>query len=150
MPQSTTEHNALDVSLWFDNAAGTPTDTSGSSNSVTLAITSTVGIVRNFQNRWPTRFAGVKDAIINFTVTYSLATDEALDLMRDWWLETKPGKRTVKVYIPDKNVGSDYYTGEFLPNGELNIPLVSDQADPITVTGSVAISGALTHSKATT
>jgi hypothetical protein len=150
MAQSTTEVNALDCAFWLDNAAGTLKDCSGSSNAITLAINAVAGIVRNFQNRWPNRFDGIKDASINFTITYSTAADEALDLLRDWWLTTKPGKRTVKLYIPDKNVGSDVYSGEFTPNGDLNIPSVADQSDPITVTGTLAIHGALTHTTATT
>ncbi|RPI52772.1 MAG: hypothetical protein EHM56_08015 [Chloroflexi bacterium] len=144
MTQTVTAINAIDAAIWLDKAGGTPTDISGSSNSVSIPLTQQLGPFRNFGSRWPKRLEGGKDGAFRLVITYSTAADEALDILRDWFFATEPGARTIKVYVPDKNVGSDVYSAEVRIES-LDIPLDSGKAEPITVTANLLPDGAITH-----
>ena len=149
MTQTTTAVNACDVSIWLDNAAGTPTDISGSSNEVTLDFSMNVGELRNFQSRWPLRLMCGKDAKFALVVTYTTASDEAVDILRDWFFQSDPAPRTLAVYIPDKNVGSDKYSGECVMDS-LSIPAKSGEGTPIAVSASFLPNGEWSHTTAAT
>lgn len=142
MAQTTTAVNACDVKIYLDNAAGTPTDISGSSNTCSMAFTNQLGAVRNFGTRWQIRLECGKDATFNLSAVYSTATDEAIDILKNWYFNT-PGNRTLTVYIPDKDVGADVYSCEArLEN--LNIPVEAGKADPIVVTCALMPNGPVT------
>ena len=127
--QTTTAVNACDVSVWLDDNNGTLKDISGSSNTISMEFTNQLGAVSNFATRWPVRLECRKDATFNLTAIYSMATDEAKDLLLKWFFNF-PGVRTLKVYIPDKNVGSDVYTAE-VHLATMPITVQADSADPI-------------------
>ncbi len=136
MAQTTTHVNACDASLWLDNVAGTLTDISGSSNSVTMNFTREVGELRTFQVKWPVRLGCGKDAEFTLRAVYTTAADEACDIIRDWFFANDPGSRSFHVYIPDKNVGSDHYYGE------VTISSFQFSADP-TEPGPIAVEAVL-------
>jgi hypothetical protein len=141
--------NGCDAGIWIDSAAGTPTDISGSSNEYTLDFSMNVGELRNFQSRWPRRLMCGKDAKFAVVVTYTTAADEALDLLRDWFFQSDPAPRTLTFYVPDKNVGSDKYSGEAVLES-LSIPVKSGDGAPIAVSASFLPDGAWTHSNVAT
>ena len=144
MAQTTTSVNACDVALWIDNASGTLKDCSGSSNAVTMNFTKNIGDLRTFQQTWPVRLSCGKDGTFNLVAVYSTATDEAADILKNWYFAAnEPALRTVKVYIPDKNVGSDVYAGEFVMES-LDIPASSGEAGPIQLTAVLRPSGEFT------
>lgn len=149
MTQTTTAINACDAAIWLDNAAGTPTDVSGSSNSVTLNLANTTAAYRNFQTTWPKRLECGKDGSVDLIVTYSTGSDEGLDILRDWFFATPPGNRTLKFYLPDKNAGSDVYSGEFKIE-TLVIPATAGEAAPVTVTAHLVPDGAISYTAAST
>lgn len=152
MAGSTTTINACDASVWLDNASGTATDISGSSNEFTMTLPRVEGNTRVFGSKWPIRKVCGKDCTIDLTVVYSTAADEGLDLLRDWYYATDGSSeeaRTVAVYLPDKNVGSDYYSGEFLLTN-LSIPATAGEGAPIMVSATLMVTGAQTHSTAAT
>jgi hypothetical protein len=143
MTQTTTYVNACDVSIWLDNAAGTAKDISGSSNKIDMAFTREIGELRTFQVKWPVRLGCGKDAEFTLTAVYSTATDEAMDILKNWWFADDPGLRTLHVYIPDKNVGSDHFYGE-VTIGDLSIPADPTEPGPIAVEAVLLPSGAFT------
>ncbi len=147
---STTTVNACDASIWIDDANGTLKDASGSTNSVSISISQNVGEQRVFGSRWPYRQMCGRDVSLDITVVYSTAADEGLDLLRDWILSTgDPNIRTVTIYLPDKNVGSDKYTGEFVLES-LDIPATAGEAAPMLASATLLINGAFTHTNVAT
>ncbi|MDD5517862.1 MAG: hypothetical protein PHV98_00740 [Candidatus Omnitrophica bacterium] len=149
MAQTTTDITACDASIWLDNATGTLEDISGSTNSVDLSFTKVIGELRTFQTRWPRRQECGKDCVWTLTIVYSTATDEALDIIKTWYFQSAPNLRTCTVYLPDKNIGSDMYSGEFRLQ-DLKIPASSGNADPVTVTATLVPSGEVILSTAAT
>ena len=107
--------------------------------------------MRTFQSRWPVRKACPLDASVELTLVYSTAAGEAMALLKDWILGANPGTaRTLSIYVPDKNVGSDHYSGEFVIDGDVEIPLEAGNASPVAVTLPLSITGALSQTTATT
>lgn len=150
MPQTTTQINACDVSIWLDDATGTLKDVSGSTNKCSLTLTLESGMTRTFGSRWPTRQNCARDAKISLSIVYSEATGEAMDIWKNWYFASAPGPRTVKIYVPDKNVGSDVYYGEFVIDGDAEIPLEAGTSEPIVVNVNLAVTGALTWATSAT
>lgn len=145
MTQTTSYVNACDASVWLDNAAGTLTDISGSSNNVQMEFTQIIGELSTYQQKWPVRLSCRKDATFTLTAVYSTAADESIDILNNWFFATTPGLRTFTVYVPSKNVGSDKYSGEAVLES-LSIPVNADEASPIPVTAVLRPSGAWTYS----
>lgn len=150
MAQTTTSINACDVAIWLDNASGTATDISGSSNKVEIPLTQEIGEARTFQNDYKLRAACGRDGAFNLTVIYTTTSDEALDILRDWYFSTaSKTARTIAVYVPDKNVGSDHYSAEVLLQ-ELNIPLDPSEPGPAICEAVLLPTGAIAHTTAST
>lgn len=142
MPLTTTAVNACDVKIWLDDEVGTLKDISGSSNTCSMEFTNQLGAVRAFGTRWSTRLECGKDATINLSIIYSTASDEAADIVKQWFF-TYPGKRTIKIYIPDKDPGADVYTGEVrLEN--MPVKVEASSADPIVMSCNLKPDGAIT------
>jgi len=150
MAQTTTSINACDVAIFLDNASGTATDISGSSNKVTLAPTQEIGEARTFQNDWKIRKACGRDLAFSITVIYTTTADEGLDILRDWFFgAASKTARTLAIYAPDKNVGSDHYSAEVLwESGE--IPLDATDPGPILCEFTLLPTGAVSHTAAST
>lgn len=142
MTQTTTAVNACDVAIWLDNASGTQKDLSGSTNTASMNFTNQLGAVRNFGTRWQIRLECGKDGTFSIAAVYSTAQDEAIDILKNWYFNT-PGDRTLTIYIPDKNVGSDVYECEARLES-LDIPVEAGSADPIVVTASLKPNGPVT------
>lgn len=149
MAQTTTHVNACDASIWLDNSAGTPVDISGSSNSITMNFTREVGELRTFQVKWPVRLGCGKDAEFTLRAVYSTAADEAMDVLKNWYFADDPGSRSLHVYIPDKNVGSDHYYGE-VTIASFNFNADPTEPGPIAVECSLLPDGAWTLTTAST
>lgn len=149
MTDSTTIINACDASLWVDNASGTLKDISGTSNAMTIALSNKVGDSPVFGSQWPRRKSCGKDCQIDLTILYSTAADEALDILRDWILSNSNAARSFAVYLPDKNVGSDKYSGEFVLES-VNIPATAGEGKPIEVKARLLIDAALSHTNVAT
>ena len=144
MTQTTTYVNACDASVWLDNSAGTLTDISGSSNNVTMEFVQVIGELSTYQQKWPVRLSCRKDATFTLNAVYSTQSDEAVDILNDWFFSTSPGLKTFTVYVPTKNVGSDKYSGEVVLES-LSIPVSADEASPIPVTAVLRPSGVWTR-----
>ncbi len=144
MATTSTSVNACDADIRLDNASGTPVDISGSTNSVVLNFDRQIGEFRVFQDKWPVRLACGKDAAFTLNVVYdSSAATSAFGLLRDWFFAATPGVRTLGVYIPDKEAGSDYYYGEFHLQ---NLNWTADPSEPsaIAVTAELLPTGEVT------
>jgi hypothetical protein len=135
--------NACDAGLWLDTHAGVPTDIGGSSNEVNMSFESVIGETKVFGNDWKIRLSCGADAEFACVATYTTAGSEAFALLKEWWFTYRTELRTVSVYLPDKNVGSDHYEGEFLLK-DLKIPAKSNDANPIAVSFTLLPSGAVT------
>jgi hypothetical protein len=138
--QTTTSINACDVEIWLDDDAGAPKNISGSSNSCTVNLSQNVGEQRTFGSKWPTRKICGRDCQVDLSIVYSSATDEAWDIIKQWYFADSPTKRTLTIYIPDKNVGSDKLAGEFWLE-TADIPLEAGEAAPIIVGCSLLVDG---------
>lgn len=112
MSQSTTVISACDASVWLDDVLGTPRDISGSSNVVTMNFDHEIGEYTAFGGRWPNRLECGKDASFDLSILYSTTANEGADIIIDWFFASPPGDRTLAIYLPDKNVGSDKFSAE--------------------------------------
>lgn len=149
MAQTTTKVNACDVSIWLDNAAGTLTDISGSSNGVDMEFTREIGELRTYQSKWPVRMGCGKDVSITLRAIYSTAADEAADILRNWFFASDPGSRTFHIYVPDKNVGSDHYYGE-VTIGDMSFSPDPTEPGPILIEANLMADGEFSYTAATT
>lgn len=149
MALTTTAVSACNVSVWLDDVNGTPQEISGSSNSVELEFTLNLGEVNAFQNQWPVRQECGKDASIGLEILYTEAADEAFDVIKDWYFASNPGARTLTIYVPDKNVGSDKYECEARIES-FSFTAESGEANPIMVSVSLKPDGELTHTDVAT
>ena len=133
MTQTTTSVNACDVAVRLDNESGTPVWISGSSNTVEMEFGQEIQAYWTMYNgRMPRRNSTREDAAIGLTALYSTATDEALDLLTDWYFSYPNTARTMTIYIPDYTIGSDTYSGEVMLE-RINIPAESEESAPIIV-----------------
>lgn len=135
MARTTTARNACDVAIWVDNAAGTPTDVSGSMNQARMTFTNTLGEFVVFGYDAVNRLCCGQDGTFELDIWYTTAAAEGRDLFFIWYFgATVCTPRTVSLYLPDKNVGSDHIYGEFLIEV---MDVVADRGDaapmPITV-----------------
>ena len=149
MPESTTIINACDISLWLDNAAGTLKDISGTSNKCKLSMSKNVGAKRVFGSRGPRRMSCGDDWKMDLTILYSTAADEALDILRDWAISGEDDARSAVLYAPDKNVGSDKYSAEWILDS-FDINLDAEDGGPVEVTASLLIDGNISHTSVAT
>ena len=138
--RTTTAINACDVALWLDDNAGAPVDISGSSNQVRTNLDNNIGKFSVFQAEWPGRLECGKDATITLQIIYSSAADEGWDVLKQWYFTKPPGSRSLAVYIPDKNIGSDKFYGE-MKLSSLNWTSSRDEAGPILVTATLLPDG---------
>ena len=145
MAQTTTAVNACDAVISLDNASGTLTDISGSSNEVNLTLTVENGVYRRAYSGYPVRYALSKDFEAELVLVYSTTTDEALDILRAWANAgvSSLDARTLRVDVPDSSSGSDRYQSEVVL-GNLEIPLTASEGSPIMVSASVQGTGAYT------
>jgi hypothetical protein len=149
MALTTTAVNACDAGVWLDDDTGTPRDISGSTNSVTMNFEMDLGALEAFGTRWRTRLDCTKDASFDFTLIYSTAPNEALDILKNWFFAAVPGDRSCSIYIPDKNVGSDHYSFEArLENW--SVPATAATGDPIAVSMTLRPNGEVEWTTATT
>lgn len=149
MAQTTTKVNACDVSVWLDNAAGTLNDISGSSNGIDMTFTRELGELRTYQSKWPVRMGCGKDVEITLRAIYSTASDEAADILRNWFFASTPGSRSFHIYIPDKNVGSDHYYGE-VTLGDMSFSPDPTEPGPILIEATLMADGEFSYTTATT
>lgn len=147
--RTTTAINACDAGLFLDNAGGTPVDIGGSSNQVRINLDNHIGAFNVFSNEWPGRLECGKDGTVTLQIIYSSAADEGWDVVKTWYFTTPPGDRTLAIYIPDKNVGSDKFSGEFKLSA-LNWTASRGEPGPILVTATLLPNGDIAHTVAAT
>lgn len=149
MAQTTTAVNACDASVFLDDVAGDPRDIAGSSNNVELNFDHEVEAYVTYQSKWPKRLECGKDAQFTLHVIYTEAANEGFDILKDWYFAAAPGPRTLHVYIPDKNVGSDHYSCEARIK---SLAFSADRATaaPIMVTAVLLPDGEVSHTDVAT
>jgi hypothetical protein len=140
MAISTTTINACDVVVKLANDVGTLVDISGSSNTVQIDLTMNIGDKRVFGSRWPARKECGKDTKVRLDVLYSTASGEAMDLLKQWYFSASPGARELHIYLPTSGVGADEYFGTFVLES-MSIPATAGEAEPITVSANLSVSG---------
>lgn len=140
MAQTTTQINGCNAKLEIDDAGGTPTDVSGSSNSITLSRTKQVGEAYTFEGSFPVRAECKQDASLSGTVLWTSLTAEARDIL-DLWYESG-GLRTV-IFSPQGGAAGDVqYSGEFFLTS-LDFTTEAGSADPVTMDFECMPSGAV-------
>lgn len=140
MAQSTTTINACDVVIKLADSTGTLKDISGSANQVQIDLTQNIGEKRTFGSRWPIRKECGKDSKVRLDVVYSTAADEGVDLLKNWFFSATPGSRELHVYVPNNQIGADEYFGTFVLES-MSIPLQAGEAEPVTVSANLSVSG---------
>jgi hypothetical protein len=151
MAQTATAINECNVVIRLDNASGTLTDISGSSNAVSLTFSNAVTEFKHYDGDNPTRLLVGQDVAIDIVAVYSTTDDEALDLLRDWSTGAISGtdERTIRISIPDETVGSDRYEAEVIP-ATLDVPFAADNAGPVVVSATLNGTGDYTVGRVTT
>lgn len=146
MPFTSTAINACDVDLFLENASGTQVSIGGSSNSIDMNFDNELGEFRVFGHQSTKRLECGKDASFTINVVYSTASDEGFDVVKNWYHSSgKPGNRTLQVYVPDKNVGSDYWLSE-VKIANYSFTADSGEAGPIMISVELLPDGPVTHS----
>ena len=145
MTQTTTDYNACDVSLWMDNDAGTLSEITGSSNSISANWTQSTGSVSTFQGGGWVRAKGgcMKEGTITIVVLGTTAATEGFSLMHDWFFNHSGDLRTVTWYEPDKNIGSHKFSGEAIIQ-DMTSERPSSASDPVTTSITLKTTGAWT------
>jgi len=114
MAQTTTHINASDVVVTLDNASGTATDISGSSNTCSITAETETAKTNTFTGNYPLSFTGKVNVTVDLSAVYTTATGEASDILKQWKFGSSYGSsRTLQIDIPDSTSGSDRYSGEF-------------------------------------
>lgn len=149
MAQTTTAISAIDAVVKIDNAAGTLTDISGSSNKVDINLSNGVGEFRNFTSQWKGRLVVGKDADISLDVVYTTTADEALDLLRDLFFGGTDTPRSIQIDVPDSSNGSDRYTAEVVLE-DLSIPLDAGADEVVMCSATLKPNGAVSHATIST
>lgn len=145
MAQTTTSTNACNAQILVDNAAGTLTDISGSSNQASISMSVDTAETSTFQGQWKIKKSCKTSATLSLQVLYSTTADEGLDILRDWFFTAPTESRTVTIRLPDSTAGSDQYSGEFVLES-FDIPLSADDAGVILCSASLSNDGAFNHS----
>lgn len=147
MAQTTTFANACDVVLRADNAAGSLTNISGSSNSASLSLQRTLGELVTFEGEWSIVTSCKISGTIALGAVFSTSLTEARELLEEWMWRDGGGApiRTVEINIPDNSIGSIRYTGEATIES-YELPVDASSADPIAVTAQLRTSGTWTRS----
>lgn len=146
MAQTTGHANACDVVIMLDTSAGTPTDISGSSNRCGVNLNRDVGELRTFGTEWPVRTACGLSLEISLGIVYTTTADEGKDIILDWFFGADVGtSRTLTVYMPTKNVGSDKISGEFAL-GPVSWDGDVSEPGPMSVEATLMSDGAITRS----
>ena len=151
MAQTTTARNACSCAVWLDNSSGTLKDISGSSTSVEFGFTNEIGEFVTFGSCYKGRLECGKDWTFTLNVVYSTTSDEGWDILKGWMHNTtcSDDPRTLDIYVPTKNVGSDYWTMEVYL-ASLSFTADRSDANPIMVTAEFLPDGTVTHSVAGT
>ena len=113
MPQTTQAANACDAEIFLDNAGGVLQDISGSSNQISFTWNNALGEFNTFGAPWRALQECGKAIDVTLNAVYSLPAAEAVAILLDWWYAIPSGRRTLEVNMPDNNVGSDHFEGEY-------------------------------------
>ena len=149
MTQTTSAFNACDASIWLDDATGTLRDISGSSNNTEVNFDHDVEAFVTYQSKWPKRLECGKDAQFTLHVIFSEDANEGHDILKDWFFAAAPGARSLSIYLPDKNVGSDHFSCEARIKS-YNFSADRGTAAPIMGVAVLLPDGAVSHSDTAT
>jgi len=142
MADSTTVINACDVVIELGDELDVAVDISGVANEFSLDFNKKLGEYKTFgSNGWFKRLECGKDASLELKIVYSMAADEGFDLLKQWYFNGS-GPRTIAIHLPDKEIGSDSYSGSyFLEN--FSFSGKADEAGPIMVSATLKPTGAV-------
>lgn len=150
MTVTSTTIAATNCGIWLDNAAGTLTDISGSTNSVTITPEHGVADWRVFGSAWHQRKVIGKSVTMAIKAVYTTDAAEVTKLLENWWSGGNDAARTMTVYVPDKNVGSGVYSGEFVLSSPPVVTLDAEADDVVRVDAELQSHGAVTFGTAAT
>jgi len=150
MADTSTARNACDAAIWLDNAAGTPVDITGSSNKADIALDYKLGEYTVFGGCCTYRLECGQDATITINALYTTAASEARETLNLWATQgCDKNSRTLSIYLPDKNVGSEKWSGEFRLES-LSIAADHDDAGPMPITAVLKPHGCVSYTIAAT
>jgi hypothetical protein len=136
---------ATNCVIELDNAAGTPTDISSETNKVKTTIENKIGEFRTFGNKWPCRLVISKDAAFDIDTLYTLGADDGFDILRDWHFGGNDNPRTLSIYIPNNQPGSDKYTAEVVLE-KLEWDTDAEADEPVMTSASLKPTGEVLYS----
>jgi hypothetical protein len=135
MAKTATAANACNVAVWLDDDADTLKDISGSSNSLSISATQKHGGFEVFGESWMQYLCCGRDMSVTLNFVYSSTENESWDIIQTWYFGTSScAVRTLDIYIPTKDVGSDYITAEVTIE---SLDYTADRADAGPVAASV-------------
>lgn len=148
MTATTSAIVATDCVIKLDNAAGALVDISGQSNRVEIQLQNTIAEFRPFSTQWKQRKVVGKDAPVTVAGVYSSNDAEARGLLMGWWSGGTDTARTLEIYAPDENAGSDKISGEFVLSN-FQTTLDSEADDFVRWTAELMPNGTVTHAEVT-
>lgn len=144
MPQTTTAVNACNVIIYLDNEAGTPTDISGESNQASMNIARQVAETFTFTGDWAIKKSCKSAVTVSLQVLYTTTADQGRDILEDWIFDTPTTAKTLRIDVPNSDVGSTRYTGEFIIE-TYDLPLSAEDAGVIICSATLSNDGAVTR-----
>lgn len=134
--------SACDALVVVDALDLTPTDVSGSTNSVTVNVSKGVGTYWKANQNYPTRYVLNEDMAIDLVVLYSSSTSDAFGLLREWADQNVADSdaRTVNVRMIESGTYQHNYYGEFILTS-FEFSITAGEGGPVMVSASFENSG---------
>jgi hypothetical protein len=149
MAVTSTPQNACDASIYLADETGVMRDISGQSNQVSLPRNINLADFMVFGNAGTYRLACKKDWSVTLQVIFSMSTDEATQLLDEWYDSYYTQARRIQINVPNNSIGSRRYEGyAFLES--LEMPLDAGEAGPIQISATLQGNGLLDYSTVTT
>lgn len=145
MAQTTSAVNACDVVVQLDDADGTLTDISGSSNQASINLSANTAETYTFSGDFAIKKSCKKAVSISLSVLYTTEDAEGSNILLDWYFNSLNTSRSIQIDVPNSNAGSERYAGEVILES-LSVPLTADDAGIIIVSASLSNDGAFTRS----
>lgn len=147
--QTTTGANACNAQIWLDDASSTARNLSGQTSVMTPSFTQPNGEFFTFGAKWPKNLQCPLKGTIAVQSVYTTASNEAREIIFDWFFNHSGTNRSLAIYTPTKDVGCDKFSGEFKLT-DFTFTGTAGEPGPMMVSYTLVPDGAVTWSVAGT
>lgn len=147
--QTTTGVNACNAQIWLDDNGGTPRNLSGQTSVMTPNFTQPNGEFFTFGSKWPRNLQCPLKGTVAVQSVYTTASNEAREIVFDWFFNRSGTARDLVIYSPTKDVGADKFSGSFKLT-DFTFTASAGEAAPMMVSYTLVPDGAVTWSTVAT